>query len=193
MAMGIPVVSVRDTVSYRFGWLEKLLHIYTPDEYEQIDWSPDPVDYEHHKQLVTTFIKKRLEGQECSNEMQVVHSFYMDRNRKKYEVETFTPIKKYIDNTWTDFEKPYKYGIWGLTDIAELTVEYITQRYPNAVLCHVYDKARTLSMRGIIAQHPENIVNYPDEVVFFTVLTAHTQVKEFFEGIGRPENTYVLC
>lgn len=190
MAMGIPVILARDCVSYRFGWIDKLLHIYTPDEYDKINWNPAPVAYEQHKQYLLEFIKKRLTGVPCEEEAQAIHDFYMDRDHKEYEVEVLHPIQKYIDSMWTDPDKTYDYAIWGLTEIAGLIIDYIGQRYKNARLCHVYDSRRRLRLRGIMAVHPDNIANHPEETVFVAAHSASEPAKEFFKEIGRMEDTY---
>jgi hypothetical protein len=44
MAMGIPVIVCRHKSGPRFSFLERLIPIYLPDDFERIDWSPTPVD-----------------------------------------------------------------------------------------------------------------------------------------------------
>lgn len=193
MAMGIPVILARDRVSYRLGWLEKLLHIYTPDEYEKMDWAPAAVDYEAHKRFMMEFIKKRLLGKECQGDIEKIHRFYMDRVRHEYEIDLFQPIKTYLDNMWPNKDGPYRYSVWGLTEVAEYTVDYISQRYPAAQLCHAYDVAHTYSFRGVTAQQPDHIADYPEEVVFVTAYAACRAAKLYFEKIGIPSGRYVLC
>lgn len=190
MAMGIPVVLVRNTVSYRFGWLESLLPIYTPEEYVSIDWSPNPTMYEAHKSLLFRMIQNRLLLQDDSAQMQAVHTFYMNRTRKQYVVDAFDPLHAFLDQNWKDHSYPYRYSIWGLTQMAEIAAHYIEENYPNAVLCHVYDKSRALRFRDLIAESPEHIAQYPDETVLVTTVSAAFSAREFFQSIGRPQNMY---
>lgn len=190
MAMGIPVVLVRNTVSYRFGWLESLLPIYTPEEYDSINWSPMPTSYEEHKALVFSMVQHRLKLQDDPAELQAVHSFYMNRKRKEYVVDAFDPLQSFIDQTWVDHSLPYHYSIWGLTQMAEITAHYIETNYPNAVLCRVYDKSRALRFRGITAETPNHIANYPDETVLVTTVSAAFSAREYFKSIGKPEDMY---
>jgi hypothetical protein len=44
MAMGIPVVLVRNASDSRFSLLEKLIPIYLPDSFSKIDWDPAPFE-----------------------------------------------------------------------------------------------------------------------------------------------------
>lgn len=192
MAMGIPVILAGKSVSYRLGWIEKFLHIYTPDEYGGIDWNPAPAAYERQKEYLLGFIKKRLTGTLCEEEVRAVHDFYMDRKRREYEMEFFSPIRDYMDSVWTDPERDYQYAVWGLTEIAELTVDYIGRRYRNARLCHVYDSYRRLDFRGVAAEHPDNSARHPEETVFVTAQAACAPAKMFFEKTGRAENTYAF-
>lgn len=192
MAMGIPVILARDVVSYRFAWLEALMHIYTPEEYGKINWDVKPIDCEKHKQCVLEFTIKRLYGSQTVEEVQNIHNFYMVRDRKPYIVDAFLPLKSFIDSAWDNTQGAYKYAVWGLTQMAEMVVDYISRNYPNARLCHVYDKQYTRQLRGIVAEHPENIIKYPDETVFVTTVSAYGPAKEFFQKIGRSEDSYAL-
>ncbi|MEG2654034.1 MAG: polysaccharide pyruvyl transferase family protein, partial [Ruthenibacterium sp.] len=139
MAMGIPLVLAKDLVSYRFAWLEALMKIYLPEQYPSINWHPAPVVYTAHKQRVRQMVLHRLRGINDAAEIQEIHDFYMQRERKPYVVDAFLPLQRFIDKTWLEPAAPYRYAVWGLTQMAELTVSYIQKHYPNAKLCHVYD------------------------------------------------------
>ena len=192
MAMGIPVILTKDAVSYRFAWLEALMHIYTPEDYSEIDWDPKPFDYESHKRRVLEFVKKRLFDSQTDEEIRDIHNFYMMRNRKPYIVDTFLPLKSFIDSTWKNRQGTYRYAVWGLTQMAEMVVDYISKNYPNAQLCHVYDIKYAYQLSGIVAEHPENIKKYPDETVFVTTVSAQGPATKFFQELGRPEDSYAL-
>ena len=83
VAMGIPTIVVRKGFDERFGWLDKLIHLYTPDEYDQIDWNPQPIDIEEHKRhlldMAVSLIKREADYDAVSR----IHDFYMERERKK--------------------------------------------------------------------------------------------------------------
>ncbi len=192
MAMGIPVVLTRTVVSYRFAWLEALLPIYTPEQFSQIDWHPLPVQYDAHKKLVTQLIQRRLQGENAQELIQKVHDFYMNRNRKEYTVDAFLPIQDFIERNWPDKQKKYNYSVWGLTQMADMTVSYITRHYPNAKLCHVYDAKYTWKLGGINAIHPDNIAHYPTETVFVTTVSAQETARNFLQSLGREESSYCL-
>lgn len=192
MAMGIPVILAKDVVSYRFSWLEALLTIYTPGSYEQIDWAPKPVDYEPHKQKMLNLIIHRVQGVNNREEIDAVHEFYMDRSRCDYVNDAFLPLQRFIDSHWLDAEKPYRYAVWGLTQMAELTVSYISKHYPNAKLCHVYDAKYTSRLGGLHAETPDHIAEHPNETVFVTTVAACSPAKAYFDSLNRPADSYAL-
>lgn len=192
MAMGIPVILVRDHVSYRFAWLEALLDIYTPETYTHINWSPSPVECEMHKKRLTKMLANRLRGNNNLDEIDSIHRFYMNRAKNSYVDDTFLPIKRYLEQFWKDKNAEYRYSIWGLTQTAEMTVHYINENYSNAKLCHVYDSAHKYRLGGIVAQTPDNIKEYPEEIVLVTAISANDSAKKFFQSIGRPEESYAL-
>lgn len=190
MAYGIPVILARDYLSYRFAWVEALLPIYTTEDYAKIDWSPQPVELEEHKRFIKALFEKRMRGENASEEISYVHNFYMNRNKKEYLVDVFITLKNFIDETWTDHNGAYEYAVWGLTQMAEITVDYIRSNYPNARLTHVYDIQSGLSLNGFPAIHPENIVDYPNETVFVTTVSAAAAAEAYFTKIRKPKNLY---
>lgn len=133
-----------------------------------------------------------MRGEDASDEIDYVHNFYMNRKRKPYAIDCFLSTQKYIDDNWTDRNKNYRYAIWGLTQISELTADYISEHYPNARLNHVYDRRTGLAFRGHIAEPPERIADNPDDFIFVTALGACKSAKKFFDELRRPSDSYNL-
>lgn len=61
IAGGIPVIMARETIDGRFSYLQKLLRIYLPGEFEEIDWSPAPVAIHSVKEEMTAKLRARLQ------------------------------------------------------------------------------------------------------------------------------------
>ena len=74
--------------------------------------------------------------------------------------------------------------------MAEMTINYIAERFPNAKLTHIYDKNTQLSLRGIQAISPDNIVESPNEVVIVTTVSAEFAAKKLFTEINKNEDKY---
>lgn len=90
IAMGIPTIVVKDGYDERFGWLDKLIHLYTEDEFDQIDWNPEPVELEAHKANLFAFASSMIRQDPDKEAVQEIHNFYMNRDRKKLSASIFT-------------------------------------------------------------------------------------------------------
>lgn len=192
MAAGIPVVLAKTACSYRFGWLEKLLPIYTREDFPNIDWAPTPVHYEEHKQALLQNAMACIRWAQQNHEQKyTISAFYEDRAKKPYIVDTFESIKAKINSLWSK-DKPVKYAVWGLTQLAEQVVHYVKQNYPLAQLAHVYDKNRRLAFDGIMPEDPEALVNRPEEFIVVTAVAATEEAMLLFEKIGLPEDMYAF-
>lgn len=189
MAMGIPVILTKDKLSYRFGWLDTLLPIYSPEEYGEINWNPNSVVYENHKKTLRELFEKRMKGLDASNEIQRVHKFYMNRKRTEYVVDNVAIID-FIKENWLDYDAEYEYSIWGLHQISEVTYNYISKNYPKARLMNIYDLRVGTKFKGISAKHPNELVAYPNETVFVTTMSAAKAARDLFEEINKPTNLY---
>lgn len=193
MAAGIPVILIKKQISYRFGWLEKILTLYDFNDLQDIKWNPEPIEYENHKELLLRITINRL--REVHNKYQHIYqlsSFYEQRDKKEYIVDAFEPIKRYIDRYFADYNKEYEYAIWGLTQMSSLTVNYISQHFPNAKLMHVYDTYRKLTFEGLLSESPEEIRKHPDEVVIITSNGPNKSAQKLFDEIEKERDSYFL-
>ena len=50
IAAGIPVIFAKDIYSYRFEGVDKVVKVYSEEEYQNIDWYPEPLYYENRKE-----------------------------------------------------------------------------------------------------------------------------------------------
>ena len=193
MAAGIPVILIKKQISYRFGWLEKLLKLYDRDDLRNIDWYPDAVNYEGHKERVLQITINRL--QEAYDKYKAIYDlswFYEERERKEYIVDAFEPVRKFIDQVFIDHHSQYEYSIWGLTQMSTITVDYISKNYPNAKLMHVYDSYRRVKFEGLVSESPEQIRKNPDDIVILTSNGPNKMAKTLFDEIGKDERSYFL-
>lgn len=138
MAMGIPVILVRENYDFRFGWIEKYLKLYHLEELEHIDWHPSAVDVDKAKTHLMAYIRKSLLRLPGKKE----HLIWLDRfyaNREKatlnkmiYEkVNALAPLLKKEGTT---------YGIWGAGAHGKFVQQIIQEKYPKARLKVIVDK-----------------------------------------------------
>lgn len=83
IAMGIPTVLVKDGFDERFGWLEKHTKLYTPDQYADINWTPQPPDLEDFKELLMQWAVARIRGEEAREQQRQIETYYADRDKVK--------------------------------------------------------------------------------------------------------------
>ena len=175
VAYGIPVILARDLISYRFSWLDKLLPIYSEDEYGVIDWNPLSIDIEQIRKNVAELYAKRMKGREYYALKEQVSEYYLNRKRSEYFNEHFIKIKAYIEKNFLDKNASIKYSIWGITQVAEMIKKYMDDNYCNSKLDNVYDKIIGKSFKGVLAKNILESQN--DEVIFVTSAGAIKQAN----------------
>ncbi len=103
MAMGIPVILVRDYFDYRYAWIDRFLHLYTPEEFSQIDWNPPVVDLEEHKQNLFELTKSAIQGENIEEKSKAMHDFFMNRTRGKISVPLRMSMYHYLHGYFPKF------------------------------------------------------------------------------------------
>lgn len=193
IAAGIPVIILKTQISFRFSWLDKLLPIYTPDDVDSIDWSPKTLDIRDHQQRTLKLTVDRIEREYNKyKDIFDLSYYYEDRVRHEYIIDSCKSIVDYLNRNWKEKGGAYKYSIWGLHQAAEWIVDYISDHYPNAVLCHVYDSFRKEVFRGIMSVHPEEIKDHMDETVLVTASGPEKDALELFDRISLPKEQYSI-
>lgn len=78
LAMGIPVILARKNLIDRFTAINRLLPVYTPDDFPVIDWQPAACELEELKACLSTLVARALagEGGPTTEERQTLASFY---------------------------------------------------------------------------------------------------------------------
>lgn len=165
-AYGIPIILARDLISYRFSWLDKLLPIYSENDYDTIDWNPKSIDVEKIRKIVTELYVRRMEGNDFFALKGQVSEYYLDRKKSEYFNEHFIKIRAYIDEKFLDKNESIEYSIWGITQVAEMIKKYMDENYCNSKLANVYDKITGKSFKGVLAKNILEAKN--DEVIFVT-------------------------
>lgn len=196
LAAGIPVILIRDNITYRMSWLEKILPIYTSQEARHIKWYPEPVDrmgIENQKRIVKSVVKDRLEAvYENNQKMLDLSYFYENRNKSNYTIDACIDHIAFLKENWKNKNGNYKYSFWGLNQNTEWLVEYISENYPNAVFCHVYDTYREVEFRGEKSLSPQAIANNKEETIFVTSKGVKNHAKSLFDEISLPPHMYSL-
>lgn len=103
IAMGIPTIVVKNGFDDRFGWLDKYIKLYTPDEFSEINWNPEPIDIESTKELLLQNAINMINQSPNTESISSIHNFYMNRQRKKlstpFMIKAFLWMGQYFPHT----------------------------------------------------------------------------------------------
>ena len=194
IAAGIPVIFACDKYSSRLTWIDRVIPVYTLERYSQIDWNPEPVDFEEMKSLILFSVIRRLKDKfERFNDVFSISSYYEDVERPKYGIEGVSRAISKISGKWNR-DDAFSYSIWGLTTFAQNIYDYLSEEFPNARLTHVYDKHRRTSFHGLITEDPDTIGADDNDFLFIALTASRSDGLEYLNRIGRSGDTYLfLC
>lgn len=188
LALGIPVILMKDRFSFRFTALSRLLHVYTEDEFETINWNPSPVEYEPLKNaIINNAIERILAAHDKYSHMFDISQFY--------ETDTLMhPIfVEHYDNVVLDIQERFRkdeeilYAIWGITQKADMICTYMKNNYKNSRLVAVYDRNKKVNFHGIKSTQDTNMLTQPDVFVFVTAATANEAAIQLFKNAGKSD------
>ncbi|MGG3284357.1 polysaccharide pyruvyl transferase family protein [Paenibacillus solani] len=180
MALGIPVILVSENFDGRFSWIDKYLPLYTPSDFGEINWNPDPIDYEEDKEIIKRqFIYRIQKAFEENHLLYDCSSLLEDRKRSVYNKEVINSLKQIASNT-----ESVKYAIWGMRAETMNLHHVISDHFPNWKLSAVIDEYCMGEYEGYPILTSKDIPDLDDdEIVYFIVPeAAHDFASDFFKG-----------
>lgn len=199
MAMGIPVVFVKNQIDARFGWLDKYLPLYDKANFSRIDWKPRPIEYEKRKEVIIQNAVRRIMGvYEQYHNAEEVNAIYEVGNREKYVsfqqtiYNNFDKAKVFLDENYTKEDK-FDYSIWGINIAAENFYEYMTRKYPYAQLKDAIDAFKQTEFHGVSTVKPDDFNWREGEIVFVLPVKASNEAERVFAEKGIGSKYYVCC
>lgn len=199
MAMGIPVIFVKNQIDARFGWLDKYIPLYDKEHYSQIDWAPKSVEYEESKKIIIQNAINRIKGTYEKYAMaNSVDLLYENRCKRKYvgfQQTIYDNFEKAIIFLRDNYEQEDKfiYSIWGINNAAENFYKYMNQEYPNAKLKNVIDSYKKTEFHGNDSIKPEDFAREDNEVIFVLPVKASNEAARLFTKKGIDSKYYVCC
>lgn len=193
IGMGIPVILVRNSIDYRFSWIDKYIPIYTEKTKGDINWNPVAVDLEEIKEcIINHSIKQIKDVYKANEERMIISEFYEQRAKSHYSLPHFSDsVLDFVQNRWNKDER-WSYAIWGENDASERLFNYLSTNYPNAKFVAFYDSYKKINYHGIDAKHPKEINPSDNMFIFVTGYTATDAANELFQKIGLSEDSYYL-
>lgn len=188
---GVPVVLLRKDISFRMAFVDRFTPIYTLDSICDVNWNPLSVDYEKEKEYILLYtIEKIKEAYVNAHRYLNISYYYESRNKHHYTREMCEPFKLFIENKWKTCDH-FCYSIWGLTQIAEWLVSYLSDNYPFSKLINVYDSCRSIKFSDKISISPYDSASLNDEFVFITAPSANQSAIKYFDSIGKKNFFYI--
>ena len=199
MAWGIPVIFAKKVVDHRFGWLDKYLPLYSEEDYANIDWEPQPVEYEKNKQELLNFNIKRI-----------TDAYYMYSSAEKITKYYGAPIKRKTYPSFRDVvaydnkavyewlskrfstDDVFSYVLWGVTDAASEVYRKVSELYPYAKLAAVVDKYKETEFLGYKIQKPDVLQKLKDAIVIVLPVKASGEARELLRSLGYDKEQYFL-
>lgn len=198
MAMGIPVIFVKNQVDARFGWLDSYLPLYGRDQYSQIDWEPEPIEYEERKEIIIRNAIKRIKGvYEQYHMADEVEDIYGSRKKdyigfQQTIYNNFDKAVRYLNENCKKEDK-FVYSIWGINNAADNFYAYMNSEYPNAELKNVIDAYKQTEFHGVSTIRPNDFIWTNEEIVFVLPVKASNEAIRVFTEKQIDSKYYVCC
>lgn len=136
IAMGIPVIVVKDNFDDRFAWLDKYVKLYEKAEWNKIDWRGTVVNFETEKNKMKNILKKMFFVSQSDEEGEMYFSYYYGtRNKQEYN----TILKKGLENIKTLVGSKCIYSLCGVSIDTITFQNVIGEILPEWNLKEVYD------------------------------------------------------
>lgn len=194
MALGIPVILVKQYRGYTFDWLEKFINIYTEENYAEVDWNVSNVDLEKYKKLSVKVASERL--------LYVRQKYhYLELNEMyNFDVENYHNIEMPITHFISQIESRYPhdasfdYAIWGISQTSDKICEYLDREYPNARLVKVIDSFTKRMYRGVQSVFPDSLTRHDDFLtIVATINCVDSGAKPLFKKLQKESSEYIYA
>lgn len=185
MAMGIPVIGAFDNISYRFSWLDKFIPLYGAEDFDKINWTPEPVEYEDIKQQVQQlFADQILAAYYKYKSMYELSDFYENRNKAVYA----NRYKNLINTAHSYLPEKFSYRIWGCGLIGNTAYDIMQHEFPQAKFLGAIDSfvQGVWHEQQIIA--PQQIDQTADEFIILASYSGKDTGYEWMNRLGKKEN-----
>lgn len=188
VAMGIPVVLLKNNIDMRFAWLDKYISLYSKEEWKLIDWNPLPVDYENEKEKIKNEFKKLiLNPKQRLNEM-YVDKYYKNRKRSSYNSiikQGFEKFEKILAN--------YKRIVVCGCVLDTLWINsYFKDKYRHIDIVGYYDdfyKNSASKFEGIIIRKLDELI-YENDIIY--LITSRNAMHKLHDEIENNNIKYII-
>lgn len=162
LAMGIPVILVKNLFDPRFDFLQKFLPLYSREQFHKINWNPEPVNLEPEKKAIKEAFFSAIRAAEVRIQLKKAISTFNSKQNIEFEWGAVKAISKirFPSNGC------FRYVVWGVClHTSQILIEQLQKRYPGSELIAMIDtfQAGTYMEKPIL--QPEQIKNLPEDVI----------------------------
>jgi len=180
-AMGIPVVLVRDTYDVRYQFIDRFLHLYYPNDLDNLDWENVKAEIPAVvKDRIVSLGKNMLELAKLRKEFKEIYA--NTPQTIDYASEEEIAAKKLPIGKEEDFD----FCIWGVCmPNSYLLYDQIKIQYPNAHMRFAIDTYATgIYKDNIRIIHPDRMdqLLHKDTWIFVVAPAAHKDAQSLLEG-----------
>lgn len=183
LAMGIPVVLAKSHFGERFGFIDRLIPTYTPEHYSEIDWNPQPVDFEEDKNKLKQLFFDKVRAEVSRIELEKMW------NEKKtiYEIAYTTGEQEAVKKIKFP-AKAFNYAVWGIVlSVAFYLDEAMKELVPQGKLVAGIDIAAEGKYCGVDIIKPDKIKDLSeDTIIIVAAPSAQESAKKLLNELNRP-------
>lgn len=182
IAMGIPVILASYDFNGRFSWIDKYIPFYAKHDWQNINWNPQPVNYEPQKNMIKNLLRNQLlfTYKHYLN-IENLTQHYMNRKRFDYNCLIKSALHKIIMNV----HKNTKYAICGVISASLTLYNTIMKIAPHWELVHVYDNYVKGYFEHLEIENSKQI-SPDEEIIYFIVkYKDYDRAKVFFHKINK--------
>lgn len=192
IAAGIPVIFAKDVYSYRFTGINRIIKVYSEDEYPLIDWKAEPLEYEELKQKMIELAILRVRNK--FNEQEAITNYnrhLLNTNMREGVIESVCNTEQYLNKMFLcDVE--FEYIIWSVTQTATQIYNLVSKKWNKAKLVAVVDRSKRVDFHGILSCSKEVILQHKNAVVLVCSDAAISEANEYFNE-NNIKHYYYCC
>lgn len=188
LAMGIPLILARDEMWKTFTFVDAYTNIYLEKEFGNIDWEPEPVEWNKiREQSLRVFQKRLLEAQERYSSICDLSFFYETRN-KKYTASDFEQrIEDLISCIRQNKSQDFKYIIWGAGVRGHMVYARLKREFPQASFLTYVDGFKQGKLDDIEIKGVRELERHQDAYIIICNNTGEQEAIAKMKAMGKQD------
>ncbi len=183
LGMGIPVIAAVENCSPRFGGLDKFINIYTPETFENINWTPDIVNLDQAKKIMEEHFRRTVRKYEDKYKTILDFSYYLEtREKSNYGSHYKSSLKKIPFGKDDSFE----YAIWGTGQVGIGVYEAMKEHYPKSQMVMAIDSFCKGEFFGLEINQPYKLLENKDAYILIASYSGEKEIVNYLKN-----NNYV--